>query len=145
MPHAPVGYPHPTADAGLPKPAQRCRVGITNVATIRVALPRDRGLDPSASVEQEPDPTSRSRCKTVDLSEDLAQRAGRLDEILVVDVDENSTLGLMAGDVVLSVGAREVDTVGRVLRLIRSYDDDEPIRFRIIRRGSETEAEGTID
>ena len=44
----------------------------------------------------------------------------------------------------LAVGAREADTVGRVLRLIRSYDEDEPIQFRIIRRGSELTAEGFL-
>ena len=45
-------------------------------------------------------------------------------------------------DVVLAVGAREAGTVGRVLRLIRSYDQDEPIRFRVMRQGSELVAEG---
>jgi len=43
---------------------------------------------------------------------------------------------------VLAVGVREADTVRRVLRLIRSYDEDEPIRFRIIRMGNEMVAEG---
>ena len=50
----------------------------------------------------------------------------------------------MAGDVVLAVGARKADTVGRVLRLIRSYDKGEPIRFRIIRMGSELVTEGFL-
>jgi len=62
----------------------------------------------------------------------------------VVEVDEESTLGLMAGDVVLAVGARDAETVGRVLRLIRSYEEDEPIRFTIIRQGSEMVAEGFL-
>ena len=62
--------------------------------------------------------------------------------VLGVGVDAESTWGLMAGDVVLAVGARDAETVRRVLRLIRSYEEDEPIRFRIIRRGSEMVAEG---
>ena len=40
---------------------------------------------------------------------------------------------------------REAETVVRVLRLIRSYDDDEPIQFRIIRRGNELVAEGHVE
>ena len=78
----------------------------------------------------------------IDLNPELGDYFGSEVGVLVMEVDEDSTLGLMAGDVVLAVGARESDTVGRVLRLIRSYDEDEPIRFRIMRQGSEMVAEG---
>jgi S1-C subfamily serine protease len=81
----------------------------------------------------------------IDLNPELGEYFGSDTGVLVVDVDENSTLGLMAGDVVLAVGAREADSVGRVLRLIRSYDEDEPIQFRIIRRGSELVTEGQLE
>jgi hypothetical protein len=46
---------------------------------------------------------------------------------------------------VLAVGAREADSVGRVLRLIRTYEEDEPIRFRVIRNGAELVTEGRLD
>ena len=78
----------------------------------------------------------------IDLNPELGDYFGSEVGVLVVEVDEDSTLGLMAGDVVLAVGAREADTVGRVSRLIRSYDEDEPIRFRIMRQGGEMVAEG---
>ena len=78
----------------------------------------------------------------IELNPELGEYFGTDTGVLAVEVDEDSTLGLMAGDVVLAVGAREADTVRRVLRLIRSYDEDEPIRFRIIRRGNEMVAEG---
>jgi S1-C subfamily serine protease len=81
----------------------------------------------------------------IDLNPELGEYFGADSGVLVVEVDEESTLGLMAGDVVLAVGAREVDTVGRVLRLIRSYEEDEPIRFRIMRQGSEVVAQGYLD
>jgi len=88
--------------------------------------------------------TSVEGVEFIDLNPELGEYFGSEAGVLVVEVDEDSTLGLMAGDVVLAVGAREADTVGRVLRLIRSYDEDEPIRFRIIRRGRELVAEGFL-
>ena len=88
--------------------------------------------------------TSAEGVEFIDLNPELGEYFGSDTGVLVVEVDENSMLGLMAGDVVLAVGAREAETVGRVLRLIRSYDEDEPIRFRIIRRGSELVTEGFL-
>ena len=88
--------------------------------------------------------TSVEGAEFMDLNPELGEYFGSDTGVLVVEVDEDSTLGLMAGDVVLAVGAREADTVGRVLRLIRSYDEDEAIRFRIIRRGSERVMEGFL-
>ena len=88
--------------------------------------------------------TSVAGVEFIDLNPELGEYFGSDTGVLVVEVGEDSTLGLMAGDVVLAVGAREADTVGRVLRLIRSYEEDEPIQFRIIRRGSELTAEGFV-
>ena len=89
--------------------------------------------------------TSAEGVEFIDLNPELGEYFGSDTGVLVVEVDEDSTLRLMAGDVVLAVGAREAETVGRVLRLIRSYDEDEPIRFTIIRRGSELVVEGHVE
>ncbi len=89
--------------------------------------------------------TSAEGVEFINLNPELGEYFGSDTGVLVVEVDEDSTLGLMAGDVVLAVGDREAETVGRVLRLIRSYDEDEPIRFRIIRQGSEMVAEGFLE
>ena len=89
--------------------------------------------------------TSAEGVEFIDLNPELGEYFGSDTGVLVVEVDEDSTLGLMAGDVVLAVGAREAETVGRVLRLIRSYDEDEPIRCRIIRRGNELVTEGHVE
>ena len=86
--------------------------------------------------------TSTEGVEFIELNPELGEYFGTDTGVLVVEVDEDSTLGLLAGDVVLAVGARDTETVGRVLRLIRSYDEDEPIRFRIIRQGSELVTEG---
>ena len=91
------------------------------------------------------DATSAEGVEFVNLNPELGEYFGSDTGVLVVEVDEDSTLGLVAGDVVLAVGAREAETVRRVLRLIRSYDEDEPIRFRIIRQGSEMVAEGFLE
>ena len=88
--------------------------------------------------------TSTEGVEFIELNPELGEYFGSDTGVLVVEVDEESTLGLVAGDVVLAVGAREADTVGRLLRLIRSYEEDEPIRFRIIRMGSEMVAEGFL-
>ena len=88
--------------------------------------------------------TSTEGVEFIDLNPELGEYFGSDTGVLVVEVDEESTLGLMAGDVVLAVGARDAETVGRVLRLIRSYEEDEPIRFTIIRQGSEMVAEGFL-
>jgi S1-C subfamily serine protease len=88
--------------------------------------------------------TSAEGVEFIELNPELGEYFGSDSGVLVVEADEESTLGLMAGDVVLAVGAREAESVRRVLRLIRSYDEDEPIRFRIIRMGSEMVAEGVL-
>ena len=88
--------------------------------------------------------TSVEGVEFINLNPELGEYFGSDTGVLVVEVDEDSMLGLMAGDVVLAVGGREAETVPRVLRLIRSYDEDEPIRFRIIRMGSELVTEGFL-
>ena len=89
--------------------------------------------------------TSTQGVEFIDLNPELGAYFGADAGALVVEVDEDLTLGLMAGDVVLAVGAREADSVGRVLRLIRTYEEDEPIRFRVIRNGAELVTEGRLD
>ena len=89
--------------------------------------------------------TSTQGVEFIDLNPELGEYFGADSGALVVEVDEDSTLGLIAGDVVLAVGARETDSVGRVLRLIRTYEEDEPIRFRVIRNGAELVTEGRLD
>ncbi len=89
--------------------------------------------------------TSTQGVEFIDVNPELGEYFGTDSGALVIEVDDESTLGLMAGDVVIAVGDREADSVGRVLRLIRTYERDEPIRFRVIRQGSEVVAEGFLD
>ena len=77
------------------------------------------------------------------LNPDMARYFGTDEGVLVMDVDEDSALGLQAGDVILAVGDREVDDPSDVRRILRSYDDDEPVRFQVMRDGQRATVEGT--
>lgn len=63
--------------------------------------------------------------------------------VLVMDVDEDSGLGLLPGDVILSIDGRDVEDQGDVIRILRSYEDGEAVAFRIMRHGQETRIQGT--
>ena len=80
----------------------------------------------------------------VTLNESLGQYFGTTEGVLVVDVDDSSTLGLEAGDVILSVGGRAVTTPDRVLRVLGGYDPDEEIPMRVRRSGREIEVMGRL-
>lgn len=79
-----------------------------------------------------------------ELNPRLGEYFGAESGVLVIDVDDDSALGLMPGDVILAVGDREVDTIDRVRRLINSYEEDEPIRMTIMRKGAEEVIEGSL-
>ena len=64
--------------------------------------------------------------------------------LLVLDVNEESTLGLLPGDVILSIDGRAVEDQGDVRRILGSYEDAETVSFILMRKGRELTVEGTI-
>ena len=80
----------------------------------------------------------------IELNEGLAHYFGTADGVLVTDVEKDSTLGLQAGDVIQSIGSRDIDTPDRVLRILGSYTGDESITFRIRRDGKQIEVQGRL-
>ncbi len=64
---------------------------------------------------------------------------------LGLDVDEDSELGLLPGDGVLSVDGREVRDADHARRILRSYDDGESVTLRIVRQGREMTVEGMME
>lgn len=79
----------------------------------------------------------------MELNEDLAEYfQAEEGGVLVTEVSEESALGLRAGDVLLAVGGREVRDAGHIRRILASYEQDEEIRLRVIRKGSEIEVLG---
>jgi PDZ domain len=79
-----------------------------------------------------------------ELNPTLGEYFGTESGILVIDVDEDNPLGFMPGDVIVSVGDRDVDSLERVRRVLGSYDEDETVTVRIIRKGSEEVLRGTL-
>ncbi len=78
----------------------------------------------------------------VDVNPELGEYFGSDPRALAAEVAEGSTLGLRAGDVVLAIDGREVEDAEQALRILRSYDADEEMRIRILRRGEEIEVLG---
>ena len=80
----------------------------------------------------------------VELNPGLGAYFGTSEGVLVADVEDDSPLGLRPGDVVVAVDGRVVDDIDELHRILRSYEHDEEIAFRIYRDGAETRVTGTI-
>ncbi len=68
---------------------------------------------------------------------------GAEEGVLVLDAGR-SRLGLEAGDVILRIGSRDVDTPERFRRILSSYGDDEDIDFHVVRDGREIVVTGRL-
>ncbi|MGD2121512.1 MAG: PDZ domain-containing protein [Gemmatimonadota bacterium] len=64
--------------------------------------------------------------------------------LLVLEVDEESDLGLAAGDVILAIDGRQVEDEGDLTRILRSYEENEEVSFTVMRKGQEIIVEGRI-
>ncbi len=62
--------------------------------------------------------------------------------VLVLDVSEDSELGLEAGDVILAIDGRSVADPSDVRRILSSYEEGEAIRITVMRKGREVTVEG---
>ncbi len=80
----------------------------------------------------------------VALSPELGEYFDAEEGVLVISVPEESELGLVAGDVILEIDGRAVRAPSHAMRILRSYEPDEEVSFRIMRRKSETTVTGKI-
>ena len=81
----------------------------------------------------------------VALNPDLGKYFGSETGVLVVRGPEGEeTLGLASGDVILSIGGREVKNPEHVMRILRSYEPDEELTIDIIRHGRSQTLTGTV-
>ncbi len=80
----------------------------------------------------------------VQLNPELGAYFGTEEGVLVLAVDEDVTLGLRPGDVVVSIGGRQVDDVSDLQRILASYEEDEAVDFGIWRHGARATVVGTI-
>ncbi|HET9948963.1 MAG TPA: PDZ domain-containing protein [Longimicrobiales bacterium] len=81
----------------------------------------------------------------VELVPGLAEYFGVQEGVLVTRVDDDSTLGLQPGDVILRIGDRPVDTPERFLRLLSTYENDEVVNLRVRRGGTDNSVQGRVD
>jgi len=63
----------------------------------------------------------------------LAAYFGTSEGILVVDAPGDSTLGLKAGDVILSIGGRKPTSPSHAFRILGTYDAGEAVGFELMR------------
>jgi hypothetical protein len=80
-----------------------------------------------------------------DMNPDLAPYFSTDAGVLVLDVDQERGLGLKAGDVILAIGDREVESVRDVRRILSSYRDEERVTFQVMREGRQIRVEGRMD
>ncbi len=67
------------------------------------------------------------------LNPDLGSYFGTTDGVLVVRAGERSSLGLKGGDVLLAIDGRAVTSPAAALRILRSYESGEAVRFEVQR------------
>ncbi len=65
--------------------------------------------------------------------------------VLVLRVEEDSGLGLRAGDVIRAIDGREVEHRSDVRRILASYEEGEPVSFTVLRHGEETRVQGRAE
>lgn len=64
----------------------------------------------------------------------LAEYFGTAEGLLVVDVGSDTALGLRAGDVILSIGARRPTSPSHAMRILGTYEPRETVGFEIMRQ-----------
>lgn len=81
----------------------------------------------------------------VEINPGLGAYFGTAEGVLIADVEDDSPLGLLPGDVVVAVDGRVVDDIDELHRILDSYRSDEEISLRIFRDGAQTTVTGTIN
>lgn len=78
----------------------------------------------------------------VELNPSLGSYFGTDEGVLVTAVDDDSSLGLQPGDVILEIDGREARDAAHVRSILSSYRADEDITFRIMRQQRAREVTG---
>jgi hypothetical protein len=81
----------------------------------------------------------------VALNPELGEYFGAKAGVLVVRAPErDDTLELQSGDVILSIGEREVKSPEHAMRILRSYEPKEELTLHIVRRGRSETLSATV-
>lgn len=78
------------------------------------------------------------------LNPDLGQYFGTPSGVLVISVPRESELGFRGGDVVLSVDGRRPESPSHLLRILRSYGNDESYKAEVLRNRKPQTVEGQV-
>ncbi len=88
--------------------------------------------------------TSFPDLQLVSVNPALGEYFGTDGGVLVVSVPEDSELNLEAGDVILAIDGRDVSSPSHAMRILRSYEPEEEISFRIMREKKERTVKGGV-
>jgi S1-C subfamily serine protease len=69
-----------------------------------------------------------------EITPELGEYFGTTEGVLVLDAPADSSLPLRAGDVILAIDGREVQSASHAHRILASYDADETVRFNVMRK-----------
>lgn len=75
---------------------------------------------------------------------ELAEYFGADGGVLVTDANPDNPLGLESGDVLLAVDGRAITGVDRALRVLRSYEGEEEVALRVLRKRQTMELKGRM-
>jgi len=78
------------------------------------------------------------------INPDLGSYFGTTEGVLVVRAGERSSLGLKGGDVLLAIDGRTVTSPAAALRILRSYEAGEAVKFQVMRNRQRQEVTATM-
>jgi S1-C subfamily serine protease len=70
----------------------------------------------------------------VDVNPELGEYFGTKEGVLVVRSPKDSSTGLKAGDVILAIDGRSVQSASRAIRILQSYDPGEKPKLEVMRQ-----------
>lgn len=117
---------------GEPEIRMKIEAGPPRNYMMRTPGPRILVLGPLADLELAP------------INPELGRYFGTSDGVLVINVPDDSKLGLKPGDVVYSVDGRRVKLPGQLLRVLQSYDPGENFKLQIMRMKKRETVTGSV-
>jgi S1-C subfamily serine protease len=78
------------------------------------------------------------------INPELGRYFGTTEGVLVIDVPQDSKLGLKPGDVVLTIDGREVRVPTQLLRAMQSYEPGESFTLQVMRQKSRVTVTGSV-
>ncbi len=77
-----------------------------------------------------------------ELNPELGEYFSTSEGLLILEVDEESELGLRPGDVIQAIDGRPVEDGEDLRRILGSYEKGEAVTFTVVRRGDSLSVEG---